>query len=83
VGAGAIGGVPDAVRDGETGVLVDGTDAASVTSAVGDLLADAQWRRAMGDAGAKWCAEQFGWPRRTAELREILTGVVESGVRTP
>lgn len=74
--AGGIGGVPDAVLDGETGVLVDGTDAASVTSAVGDLLADSNRRRAMGDAGAKWCAQNFGWPQRTEELRAILEGVV-------
>lgn len=77
--AGGIGGVPDAVRDGETGVLVDGTDAASVTRAVGDLLADAHRRRSMGDAGAKWALEHFGWPQRTAELREILAEVAAPG----
>lgn len=81
--AGGIGGVPDAVRDGETGVLVDGTDAASVASAVGDLLSDTHRRRAMGEAGARWCADHFGWPQRTSELREILSGVVRQRGRTP
>lgn len=74
--AGNIGGVPDAVRDGETGVLVDGTDQRAVQRAVGDLLADPPRRAAMGAAGAKWCARHFGWPGRTSELREILDGVV-------
>lgn len=80
--AGGIGGVPDAVRDGETGLLVDGTDAASVGEAVSDLLVDADRRHAMGERGARWCAERFGWPRRTAELREILADVVEARALT-
>ncbi|MFV0318613.1 MAG: glycosyltransferase family 4 protein [Microthrixaceae bacterium] len=74
--AGNIGGVPDAVRDGATGLLVDGTDTAAVGKAVGDLLGDPVRRRSMGSAGARWCAESFGWPQRTAELRGILAQVV-------
>ena len=72
--AGRIGGVPDAVREGTTGVLVDGTDTAAVGSAVVGLLADGPRRAAMGTAGAEWCEESFGWPQRTEELRVILRG---------
>ncbi len=73
--AGGIGGVADAVRDGETGLLVDGTDPTAVRDAVGDLLADGTRRATMGAAGSKWCAEQFGWPHRTRELRGLLEAV--------
>lgn len=74
--AGGIGGVPDAVRDRETGLLVDGTDTDAVAGAVGDLLADDDRRRAMGAAGARWCASRFGWHERTEQLRSVLRGVV-------
>lgn len=80
--AGGIGGVPDAVRDGETGLLVDGTDSGAVAAAVGSLLVDGRRRRAMGDAGARWCSEHFGWPQRTVELRRILAEVVQAGSRS-
>jgi phosphatidyl-myo-inositol dimannoside synthase len=73
--AGDIGGVPDAVGGSDTGVLVDGDDVAAVTGAVGDLLADAPRRRAMGDAGSARVAAGFTWDRRVAELRSLLAEI--------
>src|SRR4029077_10395232 len=43
----AVGGVPDAVRDGVSGVLVDGHDSVDWAHALGGLLADDQRRRTM------------------------------------
>ena len=74
--AGNIGGVPDTLLDGETGVLVDGRDGAAVAAAVGDLLADGPRRATMGAAAARFVAEGFTWDRRTAQLRELLAAVV-------
>ncbi len=73
--AGGIGGVPDAVRDGETGLLVDGTDPDAVADAVGSLLSDPDRSSAMGRLGAQWCAREFSWHARTRELRGILAGL--------
>lgn len=73
--AGAIGGVPDAVVDGGTGVLVDGTDTGAVASAVGDLLADEDRRASMGGAAAARVADGFSWDERTRELRALLNEV--------
>jgi phosphatidylinositol alpha-1,6-mannosyltransferase len=76
--AGAIGGVPDSLHDGRTGVLVDGTDAATVTDAVAGLLGDEEQRRRMGASAARFVAEGFTWPRRTDQLRDLLEEVVGS-----
>ncbi|HWH30517.1 MAG TPA: glycosyltransferase family 4 protein, partial [Mycobacteriales bacterium] len=49
--AGRSGGAPDAVLDGETGHVVDGTSVADVADAVAGLLVDRERARAMGEAG--------------------------------
>ncbi len=47
----AIGGVPEAVLDGETGLLVRPGDGAGLTRAFARLLDDPALRRQMGEAG--------------------------------
>jgi phosphatidylinositol alpha-1,6-mannosyltransferase len=74
--AGDIGGVPDSLQDGRTGILVDGTDPAALTEALAGLLGDADRRRTMGEAAANFVADGFTWPRRTEDLRELLDEVV-------
>jgi phosphatidylinositol alpha-1,6-mannosyltransferase len=73
--AGNIGGVPDALRDGETGLLVDGTDVTAVTDAVASLLGDPERATRMGGAAARFVRDGFTWDRRTAELRALLADV--------
>lgn len=46
-----IGGVPDAVTDGETGLLVPPGDAAALTAAFAKLIGDPELCRRMGRAG--------------------------------
>lgn len=47
----AIGGVPEAVIDGETGLLVAPGDTAALTQAFARLLDDSSLRRRLGEAG--------------------------------
>lgn len=70
--AGRSGGAPETVRDGETGLVVDGTDIGAVATAVGDLLADPDRAAAMGAAGRQWAVENWQWPTRAARLGELL-----------
>lgn len=69
---GRSGGAPDAVRDGETGLLVDGTDPGAVAVAAASLLADPARARAMGAAGRAWVREAWGWDERAAVLAQLL-----------
>jgi phosphatidylinositol alpha-1,6-mannosyltransferase len=59
--AGRSGGSVDAVRDGETGLLVDGGDVGSVADAVAALLADHARAAAMGERGRAWVREEWSW----------------------
>lgn len=70
--AGRSGGAPETVRDGETGVVVDGTDVGEVATAVSDILADPERRAAMGAAGRRWVVENWQWRTQAARLADLL-----------
>ncbi|MGQ7296312.1 glycosyltransferase family 4 protein [Quadrisphaera sp. KR29] len=69
---GRSGGAPGAVRDGRTGLLVEGTDPAGVARALTSLLADPARARALGAAGRAWVREAWGWDERAAALAQLL-----------
>lgn len=72
--AGRSGGSPDAVLDGETGVVVDGTSVAAVAAEVGALLADRDRAAAMGAAGRDWVEREWRWDVLAGRLRGLLLG---------
>jgi phosphatidylinositol alpha-1,6-mannosyltransferase len=73
--AGASGGVADAVRAGETALLVPPTDVDAVTAALDTLLRDADLRARMGEAGRRSVEEYFNWPRAAHAVWQILEQV--------
>jgi phosphatidyl-myo-inositol dimannoside synthase len=68
---GQAGGIPDAVKDGETGILVDSTDPKAVGQTVRCLLEDRALARRMGHAGRRAVERYFNWDRVTADIRAI------------
>ncbi len=72
--AGDSGGAPDAVRHGETGYVVDGTDDAAVTARLVELLGDAELRARMGAAGRAWVEKDWPWDVLAQRLGELLQG---------
>lgn len=65
---GRSGGIPEAVREGETGLLVDPEDPAALAGAIGQLLGDEALRRRMGAAGRTAVERYFNWDRVAADL---------------
>jgi starch synthase len=78
--ASAVGGIPEIVVDGETGMLVPYSPdpavfASALATRVNALLADPDRAAAMGRAGRLRAIEHFGWPAvaaRTVSLYERL-----------
>jgi phosphatidylinositol alpha-1,6-mannosyltransferase len=66
---GLAGGIPDAVRNGETGILVDSTDLSAVVSVVRSLLTDSQLRQRLGEGGRRAVESYYNWDRVTADVR--------------
>lgn len=69
--AGRSGGVPDAVHDGETGLLVDPEDVDAAARAVAGLLDDPARAAAIGRAGRHAVEAFFNWDRVVADLRSL------------
>jgi len=69
--AGRSGGIPAAVRDGETGLLVDAERADDVAAAVARLLDDEGLRVRMGAAGRRAVETRYNWDRVTRDLVRI------------
>lgn len=57
--ASRVGGIPEAVQDGETGILVQPGDSQALGAAVDKLLANTELRRDMGNRGRELMARKF------------------------
>lgn len=68
---GRSGGVPDAVRDGETGVLVDPEHVEAVAAGVNRLLSDEPLRKQLGAAGRRAVETYYNWDRVAKDLIAI------------
>src|SRR5439155_1433975 len=60
-----------AVRDGETGILVDPGDPAAVAAGITRLLGDAELRHRMGGAGRRAVEAHYNWDRVARDLIAI------------
>ncbi|MEO5874359.1 MAG: glycosyltransferase family 4 protein [Streptosporangiaceae bacterium] len=70
--AGDSGGAPDAVLDGETGLVVPGRSPARLVTALVELLGDPARASAMGRAGRTWVEQDWTWERQAARLQALL-----------
>ncbi|MFF7369012.1 glycogen synthase [Streptomyces tricolor] len=75
--ASRVGGIPEVVADGRTGLLVDVDDgfASGLARALDTVLGDPAAARRMGEAGRARAVGEFGWDavaRRTAGLYEEI-----------
>jgi len=69
--AGRSGGIPAAVRNGDTGLLVEAEQPDAVAEAVARLLDDPPLRARLGAAGRRAAESHYNWDRVTADLRRI------------
>ena len=73
--AGQSGGLAEAVRDGETGLVVDPDDPAAVAAALKRLLGDQLLARRLGQGGRKAIETFYNWDRVIRDLRDIESQV--------
>lgn len=70
-----VGGTPELVVDGETGVLVPPRDPEALAEALRSLVADPQRARRLGEAGYARVAELFTVERMTTRVLEVYDEV--------
>ena len=70
--AGNSGGAPDAVLEGVTGLVVDGTNNTQIADAIITLLTNPQKCKEMGNAGQAWIKENWRWEIWSKRFNELL-----------
>jgi phosphatidyl-myo-inositol dimannoside synthase len=70
--AGRAGGAPEAVLDGETGLVVDGQSPSAVAAAVDRLLADPALAARLGDNGRARVRREFDGRQQHDQLAAVL-----------
>lgn len=72
---GRAGGVPDAVVDGETGLLVDGTSVGEIAASVVRLLTTPELASSMGESGLL-SARRNGWPDKAEQFLNTIDSLL-------
>ncbi|MFA6599670.1 MAG: glycosyltransferase [Candidatus Omnitrophota bacterium] len=71
---GKSGGVAEAIRDGETGLLVDPQSPDEISKKIIFLLSKPEEANRMGLEGLRWARTNFSWERYAQEAYRILCG---------
>jgi starch synthase len=69
--ASAVGGIPEVVSDGETGLLVPPDDPDALAAALNALLGDPARADAFGRAGRERAVAEFGWQAVAAQTADL------------
>lgn len=79
IAASRIGGIPDIIVDGATGLLFEPNDPVALASAVSRLLSDEQLRTTLGEQAILRARSEFSAASWAGRLRELYTEVTQPG----
>lgn len=68
------GGAIDAVLDGETGYLVNGTNTSEIAQRISHLISNPDVAKRMGEAGRNWVSQEWTWDQNFKKLDGLLSG---------
>lgn len=71
-----VGSLPDVVRHGESGLLVEADDPTALADAVGRVLDAPERASRMGEAGARRVGERFAWGRYVDDYDTLIRRLV-------
>jgi glycosyltransferase involved in cell wall biosynthesis len=74
-----VGGVPDVIRDGEDGFLVDAGDVAGLADRLATLAADGELRARMGDAGRRRVVRRYAVDRLVDDVDRLYRALLTAG----
>ena len=72
-----VGGIPHAIVNGETGLLVSPGDQVALADAISELLLDEDRARRLGEAGMRRVTADFSWEDSAAATNNALVNAVD------
>ncbi len=73
-----VGGLPESVENGNTGILVPPADVDSLKKAIKDLMDNPEKRKGMGEAGRKRVEERFTLGSNVKKTEELYLKIIEA-----
>ncbi|TKX86270.1 glycosyltransferase family 1 protein [Halorubrum sp. SS5] len=73
-----VGGLPEVVEDGETGLLVDPRSPEQLTTAIDKLSSDGALRTRLGETGRRAVVESYRWETMYKRYEQFLETIVGS-----
>jgi phosphatidylinositol alpha-1,6-mannosyltransferase len=73
-----VGGIPEAVEDGTSGILVEPGDHEAMARTLTQLLSDGERREQLAQRGEERARNEFAWPAVAARYMRVLQSVVGS-----
>jgi spore coat protein SA len=73
-----VGGVPEVVENGVTGLLVEPSDPSALADTIVSLLGDERLRMSMASAGRKRALQHFAWDTITANVMTLYRALLAS-----
>lgn len=77
----AVGGIPDWLEDGKTGILVPPADVDALADAIGNLLANPDLCREMGKKGRESASTKFSFPEYVDRIESFLRELARTPAR--
>ena len=75
----AVGGVPELIKDGETGLLVPPADAGSLAEAIESALSQADQSHLIAARGRRLVIERFGMERMVTAVESLYDEIIKMG----
>jgi glycosyltransferase involved in cell wall biosynthesis len=72
----SVGGVPEAVNNNETGILVPPNDPNAVAVAIAKLLNDPELAARLGKAGREYVRANYDWSENAARMERIYRNLI-------
>lgn len=72
----AVGGIPDIIQDGVTGILVPPRDAPALADRIARLLHDEALRQQLSQSGRAYVAANFSWQAQTDRIQAIYARLI-------
>ncbi len=77
-----VGGIPEIVVDGETGILIPPGDAPSLKNAISNLVEDEHLRSTLGESGRRIYQERFTTERFAREFETLIHAWIDQDSRS-